>query len=302
MDRALVLLAAVCFGTTGTARRSGPRCRAGRGRRGRAIVVGGALLVPDRQLDGAAGRRDAPLVAAETCSPPPCWSRVYQLTFFAAVDRHRRRDRHRGGDRQRPRRSPGLLGALRRRRDADRARGRRRRRSPIAGVALLAIAGGRRRRSTSRAIALALAAGAGYGGYTVAAKRLLHARPRARGGDGARLRPRRAAAPPRAGVIAGAGVGGPAGSRSSCTSVPSPRPSPTSASRAACGRLTAGETATIVLAEPLTATILGALVLDERPGAPGGRGSLRWSSLALAMLALPAGRRRHGAAAEAAAP
>ena len=42
------------------------------------------------------------------------------------------------------------------------------------------------------------------------------------------------------------------------------RASPTCCSRAACKRLSAAETATLTLAEPLTATLLGVIVLSER--------------------------------------
>ena len=51
-------------------------------------------------------------------------------------------------------------------------------------------------------------------------------------------------------------------------------------------RLTAGETATLTLAEPLTAALLGAIVLSERPStvAVGGAGLVL---AGLLMLALP---------------
>ena len=55
--------------------------------------------------------------------------------------------------------------------------------------------------------------------------------------------------------------------------------------------LTPGETATLTLAEPLTATLLGVLVLAERPGAVAVCGAALVLAALLA-LALPAPRRR----------
>ena len=56
-------------------------------------------------------------------------------------------------------------------------------------------------------------------------------------------------------------------SPSRCSSARSRPRSPTCSSPAACASLTPGETATLTLAEPLTATGLGVLVAGERPGA-----------------------------------
>src|SRR3954463_12931924 len=78
MSRVLVLLAAVCFGTTGTAQALGPDGLAPAGGGAARILVGGALLV---LLGGTAIRhlpRPTLLFAAAAVA-------TYQLSFFAAV-------------------------------------------------------------------------------------------------------------------------------------------------------------------------------------------------------------------------
>src|SRR5215218_2163827 len=82
MPRVFVLLAAVCFGTTGTAQALGPDAAPltiGATR----IAVGGALLLlVARAVPAAAAawpRRELGVIAAAIA--------VYQLSFFAAVDR-----------------------------------------------------------------------------------------------------------------------------------------------------------------------------------------------------------------------
>src|SRR3954449_1611657 len=83
MSRVQVLLAAVCFGTTGTAQALGPDGLAPAGVGAARILVGGALLVlvaillhGVRALTRVQGR--PALVAAAGVA-------VYQLAFFAAV-------------------------------------------------------------------------------------------------------------------------------------------------------------------------------------------------------------------------
>ena len=134
-----------------------------------------------------------------------------------------------------------------------------------AGVAMLALAGADASISLP-GVVLALVAGASYAGYTLAAKRMLHDGPRARDGDGGRVRPRRRRAAARCSSITGAGwlatPGGAAlalflGDRPDRRRLPAVRPRPAS-------RLSAAETATLTLAEPLTAALLGVIVLSER--------------------------------------
>src|SRR5215218_3937647 len=78
MSRLMVLLAAVCFGTTGTAQALGPEGLEPSGVGAARILVGGALLL----LVGGATVRHLPrtplLIAAAAVA-------TYQLSFFAAV-------------------------------------------------------------------------------------------------------------------------------------------------------------------------------------------------------------------------
>ena len=68
------------------------------------------------------------------------------------------------------------------------------------------------------------------------------------------------------------------------------RASPTCCSPAACKRLSAAETATLTLAEPLTATLLGVIVLSEPLYAPAALGAALILS-GLLVLAAPEVRR-----------
>src|SRR3954467_7471078 len=81
MSRVLVLLAAVCFGTTGTAQALGPDGLAPAGVGAARILVGGALLVLVALARGgglARLPRLPPLIA-------PAAVATYQFAFFAAV-------------------------------------------------------------------------------------------------------------------------------------------------------------------------------------------------------------------------
>src|SRR3954469_19719025 len=84
MSRVLVLLAAVCFGTTGTAQALGPDGLAPAGVGAARILVGGSLLLLVALVRPGAGPltrvpRGPALTAAAAVA-------VYQLAFFAAVD------------------------------------------------------------------------------------------------------------------------------------------------------------------------------------------------------------------------
>src|SRR3954471_12482458 len=80
MSRVQVLLASLCFGTTGTAQALGPDGLAPAGVGAARILVGGALLGAVALLRGAPGRlpRGPVLIAAAAVA-------TYQLSFFAAV-------------------------------------------------------------------------------------------------------------------------------------------------------------------------------------------------------------------------
>src|SRR5918999_5703374 len=80
--RLLVLLAAVCFGTTGTAQALGPEAAPVTVGAARIVVGGALLLLVARAVPAAAAgwpRRGLGVVAVAIA--------VYQLAFFAAVDR-----------------------------------------------------------------------------------------------------------------------------------------------------------------------------------------------------------------------
>src|SRR3954451_8449367 len=166
--RLQVLLASLCFGTTGTAQALGPDGLTPAGVGAGRILVGGALLVLVALFMGgvralAALPRGPLLLAAGAVA-------TYQLSFFAAV--------HDTGvavgtivalgsapalaggiewavERRAPTRAWAMATAL-----------------ACAGVAMLALAGADADISLP-GVGLALCAGASYAGYTLAAKRML---------------------------------------------------------------------------------------------------------------------------------
>ena len=288
MPRAHVLLAAVCFGTTGTAQALGPSIEpltVGTSR----IAVGAALLV---LVAFASGRRrvgarpGAVLLAGGFVA-------VYQATFFAAVAET-------GvamGTVVAIGSAPAFTGLFARVGRGERlgARWAAATASACAGVALLVLGGGAGKVSGS-GIALALCSGAGYAGYAVAGKRMLD-------GGGApeavmaavfasaavMLLPVLAVAPTQ-GLFTTEGV--------ALALYLGAVPTALAYVLFARGleRIGAGETATLTLAEPLTATALGLLVLGERPGAAAAAGA----ALVLAGLVLLALGSRAPSRAEAA--
>jgi DME family drug/metabolite transporter len=270
-----VLLAAGCFGTTGTAQALGPAAAAPIEVGAARIVLGGALLI---------------LVAAAARATPARWElkpllmaaagvAVYQLAFFAAVA-------DTGvavGTIVALGSAPTLAGLL----EWALTRRRPELRWAVAtalacgGVALLA--GGSATGASLPGIGLAVTAGGAYALYTLAAKRLL-----ALGHTPER-------------VMAGAfGLGALALAPVLIVSAPGWLTKldglalvlflgvvPTALAYVLFARglraLTASETATLTLAEPLTAALLGAAVLGERLSGAG----LAGAALVLAgMLAL----------------
>jgi DME family drug/metabolite transporter len=256
LARAQVLLAALCFATTGTAQALGPAGTNPVGVGAARILVGGALLV---------------LVARARRSAPTTWAKapvaaavvgvaVYQLAFFAAVD-------DTGvavGTIVALGSAPTLAGLFEWILD--------RRRPPVrwtaatalacVGVALLALAGGDADVSPL-GVALAVTAGGAYATYTLAAKRLMR--------DGHT---------PEAVMGAAFGLGALVLLPALLASGPSWLTHPGGIALAlflgtiptavayllfanGLRRLSASETATLTLAEPLTAGILGAAVLAE---------------------------------------
>jgi DME family drug/metabolite transporter len=298
--RVCVLIAAVCFGTTGTARALGPdEARAvavGSGR----IALGGALLVAFAVLTGRRARRQSPdgAVAAPAAGRIPVAGALlagacvaaYQLCFFAGVQRT-------GvavGTVVAIGSGPAFAGALGwlALREAPGARWAAATTLACGGVVLLVL-GGSSAAVSPAGVLLALGAGAGYAAYTVISKQLLRAghtpervMAAAFGTGGLLLLPVLAA-------TAGPWLGHPGG----LALIAFLGVVPTALAYVLFARglreLSAGETTTLTLAEPLTAAALGAVVLGERPGAVAVAGA----ALVLAgLLALAGGSRADGAA------
>jgi drug/metabolite transporter, DME family len=256
--RLLVLLAAVCFGTTGTAQALGPDAAPLTVGATRIAIGGLLLLLVARAVSAAAGpwpRRELAVIAGAIA--------VYQLSFFAAVDRT-------GvavGTVVALGSAPALAGIAGRITDGEPLTRRWAQATAVAcaGVLLLVLGGGGAS-VDPLGIMLAVASGSGYATYAVFAKRLL----------------RRGHAPER--VIAasfslGALLLAPVfvlGDVSWMATTDGLAMAlflgviPTALAYMLFARglrhLTPGETATLTLAEPLTATGLGILALGERPG------------------------------------
>jgi len=286
MPKLLVIFAAVLFGTTGTAQALGPDASplaVGASR----IIFGAALL----WLIAGPARR------AATGGSWPRWTvaicglavAIYQLSFFVSVDRT-------GvavGTVVALGSAPALAGLLARvlRGEALTGRWMACTALAVAGIVLL-VAGGRSASVDPGGVALALAAGAGYAIYTVLAKDLLTA---GHAPEDVMARVFATGALLLVPVLPLAGVGF-LGSGSGWAMVLYLAAIPTALAYVCFARglrkLSAGETATLTLAEPLTAAALGALILDERPGALAIAGGV----LVLAgLVALAAPSRRPGA-------
>jgi drug/metabolite transporter, DME family len=282
MARVLVLLSAVCFGTTGTAQALGPDAApmtVGAVR----IAIGGALLLLAARATPVAAarwpRRELGAVAAAIA--------VYQLAFFAAVDRT-------GvavGTVVALGSAPaiaGLIGLL-----VDR--------QPLSGPwaiatslacagVLMLVLGGGDASVDPLGIMLAMASGTGYATYTVLAKRMLrlgHAPERVMAASfslGALL-----LVPVLAlGDVSWLATGDGLAMAVFLGAIP------TALAYVLFARglrhLTPGDTATLTLAEPLTATGLGIIALGERPGAVAAIGAAVVLA-GLLVLALPVQRR-----------
>jgi DME family drug/metabolite transporter len=260
--RAQVLLAALCFATTGTAQALGPDSTDPVGVGATRILVGGALLA----LVALARRRHGgPRWDARAVSAAVAGVAVYQLAFFAAVA-------DTGvavGTIVALGSAPTLAGLFEwivdRRRPSTRWAAATA--LACAGVAMLALAGADADISAP-GVALAVTAGGAYAVYTLAAKRLLNA-----------------GHAPEAVMAAAFGLGAivllPALFATTPTWLAHTDgialalflgivPTAVAYLLFANGlkRLTASETATLTLAEPLTAAILGAAVLAEHLSAP----------------------------------
>ena len=283
MARVYVLLAAACFGTTGTAQALGPAGAAPLTVGATRIAIGGALLLLVARAVPAASaawpRRELGLIAVAIA--------LYQVSFFAAVDRT-------GvavGTVVALGSAPAIAGVMGRIVEGHPLGGRWAGATGLACVGVLALVlGGGSASADPLGIILAVAAGTGYATYTVFAKRLLrrgHAPERVMAASfslGALLLVPVLAA----GDLSWLGSGEGLAMAVFLGAVPTALAYVLFAR--GLRRLTPGETATLTLAEPLTATLLGVLVLAERPGAVAVAGA----ALVLAgllVLALPAPRR-----------
>jgi drug/metabolite transporter, DME family len=290
-SRGLVLGSAVLFGTTGTARALGPS--ASPVAVGAARIAAGAVLLglvaawAARRRPGTRGRWSRPTLTAAAGGVAG-----YQLAFFAAVA-------DTGvaiGTVVALGSAPAVAGLLARAAGGPSLDRRWAACTALATTGVTALVlGGAGARVAAPGVALALAAGACYAVYTVAAKRLLDARhapeavmARAFGLGALALAPVLAlSAPAWLATPGGAALALYLGAI------------PTALAYVLFARglrgLAAAETATLTLAEPLTAAALGALVLAERPGAVAVAGAALVLA-GLAALALPAGSRGAGAA------
>jgi DME family drug/metabolite transporter len=276
--RIQVLLAALCFGTTGTAQALGPDGTDPVGVGAARILVGGALLV----AVAVARRRRGPRWAARPVAAAVAGVAVYQLAFFAAVA-------DTGvavGTIVALGSAPALAGLFEWIVDRRRPPARWVAATALAcaGVALLALAGADADVSLP-GIALAVTAGGAYAVYTLAAKRLLAA-----------------GHAPEAVMAAAFGIGALVLLPALVATQPGwllhadgvalalflgVVPTAVAYLLFANGlrRLQASETATLTLAEPLTAGVLGAVVLAESLSGPAvaGAGLVLAGLIALAM-------------------
>jgi DME family drug/metabolite transporter len=290
-SRLLVLLAALCFATTGTAQELGPAglepVAVGSAR----IAVGGALLA----LFAYWQNRRNPSWKRVREMPPATLAAIavavaaYQLSFFAAV--------HLTGV------AVGTVVALGSAPAFAGLAGRIAKDAPLGprwavstalactGVALLVIAGAGATEIDPLGIGLALVSGSGYATYTVASKRLLnngHAPEQVMAcGFGAAA----ILLLPVLVLAGGAQLATPGGLTLALYLGLIPTALAYVLFARGLRRLSAGETATLTLAEPLTAAALGVLVLGERPGALAAVGAAI-TLAGLVVLALPSPSRR----------
>lgn len=298
MSRLQVLLAALCFGTTGTAQALGPDGTSAVTVGAVRIAVGAALLL---LVEWAMARRARRVAAAPAAGRVRArWPRgplavgalgvaAYQLCFFAAV-----KDTGvavgtvvalgsapalagLGGwltTRQAPQRTWALATAL-----------------ACAGVATLALSGGGSSEVSAPGVLLALGAGASYAAFTLASKRLLD---QGHGVEPVMARTFGFGALLLAPVLVLGDVGWlatPGGAALALWLGAVPTALAYILFASGLRHLPANEVATLTLAEPVTAALLGALVLGERPGATAVAGIVIILA-GLAVLAAPRAPRR----------
>jgi len=278
--RLQVFLAATCFGTTGTAQAIGPGgspVAVGAAR----IVFGGLLLVlVARRLRARMPSVSRGLIAMA------CAVALYQLSFFAAV----RLTGVAVGTVVAIGTGPAAAGLLGRLVNGERLDARWAQATALAAVGVLLLAGDGGGSVNPTGVALAITSGVGYATYTVLTKRMLDAGEAPEGvmaagfgGAGLLLAP--------ALILAGPGFLATPGGLAMAAYLAAV---PTALAYVLFSRglrhLSSGETATIVLAEPLTAAVLGVVALGEHPSPAAGAGALLVLA-GLLVLAVPGGRR-----------
>jgi DME family drug/metabolite transporter len=278
--RLQVLLAALCFGTTGTAQAVGPGASpvaVGAAR----IVFGGLLLaLVARGLRVRLPRVGAPLIGMAVAVA------VYQLSFFAAI----RLTGVAVGTVVAIGTGPAAAGALGRLVNGERLSARWAQATALAAAGVVLLAGDGGAAVDPTGVALAVTSGVGYASYTVLSKRMLDAGEAPEGvmaagfgGAGLLLLP----------VLVAAGPGflaTPGGLAMAVYLAAVPTALAYVLFSRGLRRLSSGETATLVLAEPLTASALGVVALGEHPSAIAGAGALLVLA-GLLVLAAPARRR-----------
>ncbi len=266
--RTQVLVAAVLFGTTGTAQAIGPALEplaVGAAR----IVVGAALLGAIALAAGAVRTGASPraILLAGACVA------VYQASFFAALDRT-------GvavGTVVAIGSAPAFAGLLARAFAGEPLRARWAAATGLAcaGVCLLVLGGGGAAGAevSTAGVGLALVSGAGYAGYAVATKRMLAAGGAPEAimatvfGAGALMLLPVFALVPAGGLLHPGGL--------ALALYLGAVPTALAYILFAHGlrQIGAGETATLTLAEPLTAALLGVIALGERPSVTAAAGA-----------------------------
>jgi DME family drug/metabolite transporter len=286
--RTQILLAAVLFGTTGTAQAVGPDLdplAVGASR----IAVGGALLGLVALLAAGTGRfrlrtggGPRAVLLAGACVA------VYQATFFAAVDET-------GvavGTVVAIGSGPAFAGLFARAFTGERLTVRWAAATGLAcaGVVLLVLGGGAGGSVSAPGVGLALVSGAGYAGYAVASKRMLDAGGAPESvmasvfGVGALLML------PLLAIVPAEGLATPGGLALVLYLGAIPTALAYVLFARGLERIGASETATLTLAEPLTAAALGVIALGERPGLAAAAGAALVMG-GLAVLALRPERR-----------
>jgi DME family drug/metabolite transporter len=282
-----VLAAAVLFGTTGTAQALGPGVAplalgAARIVIGAALLAGVALLAGAYRLDTGRGA----LLLAGACVA------VYQASFFAALDRT-------GvavGTVVAIGSAPAFAGLFARVFAGEPLRRRWAAATSLAcaGVCLLVLGGGAAAGEVSTVgVGLALVSGAGYAGYAVASKRMLAAGNRPETVMAAVFGTGAVMLLPVFALVPAGGLLHPGGAALALYLGAIPTALAYVLFARGLDRIGAGETATLTLAEPLTAATLGVIALGERPSITAAAGAaLVLSGLAVLAMRPTQGRRK----------